>query len=393
MNANVTEQELIDGARGERVTLADVEAAIISEHFFTARQGARAAALDTAVESGQIPDTSFLKDLGTLTICVLRLWNGFTVLGQSACADPKNFNEEIGKRLAKSDAVNKMWALMGYELKSRMARDERLVGGSPVEAADGFTTYIGTKVVHAIPMDRIAYNEVRGWPMPANESNDEGYLIEYADRVERIPTIPGMQGYVSWSPKEVFERAYRPVRSAKAQPAAVSAEGTGTASKETRLGEIILREDPNGKSLRIKLQYKGKPIGCFEEISSMDGDVDRHLVFLMEGLTTYMVKDDQGGKPEDAKMIWGTWQDRAKLELSQLVERYDKLEAFLRTDAFNRLPAVDRKDLYQQVNAMELYKHHLSRRLARQEALELVSGQRADQQKAQAQQFQNLARD
>jgi hypothetical protein len=392
MNANVTEQELIDGARGERVTLADVEAAIISEHFFTARQGARAAALDAAVENGQIPDTSFLsEDLGLLTICVLRLWNGFTVLGQSACADPKNFDPVIGKRLAKIDAVGKMWALMGYELKSRMARDERLVGGALVDPQPGFQAYIGTKVINATPATRLGYNQLRGWKMPPDENpNDDGYIVEYTDRiVENPPHVPGFKGYVSWSPKEVFERAYRPVRTAKAQPAAVSAEGTGTASKETRLGEIVLREGPDGKSLRMKLRYKDQPIGCFREIVPEDDHLDDNLLFLMNDMTRFMNK----GCGAETHTNDETWQGRAKRELAALTVRFEKLEIFLRTDAFNRLPSVDRRDLYQQVNAMELYKHHLSRRLARQEALELVSGQRADQQKAQAQQFQNLARD
>ena len=59
--------------------------------------------------------------LGLLTFCVLVLRNGFTVTGESACASPENFDAEIGRKIARQNAVSKMWALMGYELKSRLA--------------------------------------------------------------------------------------------------------------------------------------------------------------------------------------------------------------------------------------------------------------------------------
>jgi hypothetical protein len=94
----VTEQELIQKAAGERVTLEAVNAAIVSEHYFTALQGARMDWLDTWEESGgqenatDVFPAPLAPDLGLLTICVLRLWNGFTVQGQSACADPANYN-------------------------------------------------------------------------------------------------------------------------------------------------------------------------------------------------------------------------------------------------------------------------------------------------------------
>lgn len=61
-------------------------------------------------------------------------------------------------------------------------------------------TYIGTKIIQAEPLTLGAYNERRGWTIPADEDPArEGYFVSYPD------------GYVSWSPKEVFEEAYRPV--------------------------------------------------------------------------------------------------------------------------------------------------------------------------------------
>ena len=55
-----------------------------------------------------------------LTICILTLNNGFTVTGQSACADPKMFDENVGKRLAYTDAEKSIWPLMGYALKEEI---------------------------------------------------------------------------------------------------------------------------------------------------------------------------------------------------------------------------------------------------------------------------------
>jgi len=56
----------------------------------------------------------------TLTVCCLKLANGFTVVGESACASPENFDEEIGKKLAREHARNKIWALEGYALRQKL---------------------------------------------------------------------------------------------------------------------------------------------------------------------------------------------------------------------------------------------------------------------------------
>lgn len=71
-------------------------------------------------------------------------------------------------------------------------------------------TYTGTKVINAKPMTRGEYNVFRGWNLPANEDGaDEGYLVEYTDGGKA--NTAAYAGYVSWSPKDVFERAYHVV--------------------------------------------------------------------------------------------------------------------------------------------------------------------------------------
>lgn len=55
-----------------------------------------------------------------LTVCCMTLANGFTVTGESACASPANFDEEIGKKIAFEQARNKIWTLEGYLLKQKL---------------------------------------------------------------------------------------------------------------------------------------------------------------------------------------------------------------------------------------------------------------------------------
>ena len=100
-----------------RVTPADVEANIISEWYFTAGDGVHGA------QTLGRPDVTSVYDsaLDLLTFCVLVLRNGFTVTGESACASPENFNAEIGRRIARENAMAKVWPLMGYALKERLA--------------------------------------------------------------------------------------------------------------------------------------------------------------------------------------------------------------------------------------------------------------------------------
>ena len=98
-----------------RVTPADIEAAIVAEHYFTAEEGVQGALAKTNPDLGvEVPL------LNLLTFCVLTLRNGFTVTGESACASPENFNSEIGRRIARENAVSKVWPLLGFLLKEKL---------------------------------------------------------------------------------------------------------------------------------------------------------------------------------------------------------------------------------------------------------------------------------
>lgn len=84
------------GLTAPRITPADIDACIVSEQYH--------------VFHGT-----------TFTVCLLTLKNGYTVCGESACASPENFNAEIGRKIARENARNKIWALEGYALRNKLA--------------------------------------------------------------------------------------------------------------------------------------------------------------------------------------------------------------------------------------------------------------------------------
>ena len=115
--------------------------------------------------------------------------------------------------------------------------------------------YIGTKIVEARPMNRGEYNEYRGWTIPKDENPaDEGFLVKYHDNYER------------WSPKEVFEEAYRPTNGLN----------FGLALEAAKKGKRIARAGWNGKGQWVELgrdifyRHEDEPtlLACHDDIGS-----------------------------------------------------------------------------------------------------------------------------
>lgn len=103
--------------KGPRITPADIEANITSEHYFTAYGGAKYG----RITRDEPADNGALK---LLTFCVLVLRNGFTVTGESACVAPENFDADKGREVAREKAIDQVWPLMGYALKERLHNGE-----------------------------------------------------------------------------------------------------------------------------------------------------------------------------------------------------------------------------------------------------------------------------
>ncbi len=83
------------GLTAARVTPEDIDRAIVAENYHL------------------VPGT-------TVTVCALTLANGFIVIGESACASPENFDADIGRKIARENARQKIWALEGYALRNRI---------------------------------------------------------------------------------------------------------------------------------------------------------------------------------------------------------------------------------------------------------------------------------
>lgn len=114
-----------------QVTPADVEATIASEHYFTAGEGVIGAFVagefgahggDTVTVRRDTASPQVLKPrLNLLTYCVLVLKNGHIVSGEAYCADPAKFNAETGRIEARKAAINKLWPMVIYAERERLA--------------------------------------------------------------------------------------------------------------------------------------------------------------------------------------------------------------------------------------------------------------------------------
>ena len=165
MSCNEIEKEIqAKGLTAPRVTRDDIEDAIASQYFFTAADAVspnveqmagrflgwklpKDFAPDSGISFAPISDplmwptgTNLMhhgqavemfkhatdydeapEALRLLTFCVLVLRNGFTVTGESACASPENFDADIGRKIARDNAIDKVWMLEGYLLKQKLA--------------------------------------------------------------------------------------------------------------------------------------------------------------------------------------------------------------------------------------------------------------------------------
>ena len=184
MNDQAIEQEIqAKGLTAPRVTPADIEANIAAEIYSTGLDCAAEAAGDARGVFNRIKpdvDLTVVNDsLRLLTFCVLALKNGFTVTGESACASPENFDAELGRKIARKNAVEKCWPLMGYELRSQLA----------AEARGDVNHDIGWAVRQAKLGKRVAR---RGW-------NAAGQWVTFSPGTENVPAdrfwAPANQAY------------------------------------------------------------------------------------------------------------------------------------------------------------------------------------------------------
>ena len=119
------------GLTAPRVTPQLIAQKIKSEWYFTASQGVSGSCAEDPhghqrIEGVAINQGNLSPALGILTFCVLELENGFTVTGHSAPASLENFDPELGREIAKRNAINAIWPLEGYLLRERLSAPNRI---------------------------------------------------------------------------------------------------------------------------------------------------------------------------------------------------------------------------------------------------------------------------
>lgn len=109
-----------------KITVEQIKASIIGEHYFTAADG-RFGAIENGSYVGKetpMDDDEDLEPLERVMFCSLVLMNGFVVTGTSACADPESFDAETGRQLAYADAIRQCWPYFGFLLREEIAERE-----------------------------------------------------------------------------------------------------------------------------------------------------------------------------------------------------------------------------------------------------------------------------
>ena len=114
--------------------------------------------------------------------------------------------------------------------------------------------YVGTKKLKAIPMNKEEYCQYRQWEVPLNENpKEEGYLVEYLDGGK--PNDERHLGYISWSPKDVFEKAYKLIE-----------KNNGVLTE----GEKRVRKSFNPSALKRVENFKSITASAIDEIAEVE---------------------------------------------------------------------------------------------------------------------------
>jgi hypothetical protein len=147
--------------------------------------------------------------------------------------------------------------------------------------------YIGVKIVNMKPMTRQEYNDFRGWKLPDDEcGTDAGYLVEYTDGGK--PNMPGFDGYVSWSPKEQADAAYR----------VTDGLTFGLAIEAMKKGKRVSRAGWNGKGMFVAIQP-----GCTIPKEFARGGVAKYLA--EDGVESIVILPHVDMKAADGSVVVG----------------------------------------------------------------------------------------
>jgi hypothetical protein len=120
--------------KAPRVSLDDIKAAIAEAYYVTGHE----AVMNCRNATGRQRPPGYVDPLGILTLCILVMTNGFTIVGKSAPASPDNFDAAYGRSLAYEDAIKQVWPLMGFSLRDRLSLADKVAGpGSELARVEG----------------------------------------------------------------------------------------------------------------------------------------------------------------------------------------------------------------------------------------------------------------
>ena len=246
-------------------------------------------------------------------------------------------------------------------------------------------TYTGTKTVRAVPMNRGDYNAYRGWEVPADEDpNDEGFLVEYTDGGKA--NMPDRHGYVSWSPKDVFERAYRPVDPIEHEIQAkglnaprvtpsdlgdnIASEHFFTAYGGAKYGRITRDEPQDSESLKLLticvlvLSNGFTVVGTSACASPENFNAETGRKIARENavreiwpLLGFVLKERLHSEPKD-------WRERLIAEKAELDGRIQKLHRFLENPDSPPHTVGQHAEMERQLAAMNEYADSLAARIS-----------------------------
>lgn len=227
-------------------------------------------------------------------------------------------------------------------------------------------TYIGTKIIRAEPMTRASYNDFRGWKLPDDEEGaDAGYLVEYTDGGK--PNVPTHAGYVSWSPAEQFDAAYR---SCDVMP-------FGLAVEAMKRGHPVARKGWNGKGMFAYLV----PSNSYPAQTGMakahfgDGALVPYNAYMAlkgaDGTVSTWAPSGSDALAEDWRIVVDQraialppHQQRVIDERTELDDKLSKLVGFFGASLFANLPAAEQGRMRTQAIAMRTYSEILAERIA-----------------------------
>lgn len=196
-----------------------------------------------------VGDTTPPSALGLLTFRVLVLRNGFTVTGESACASPENFDAAIGRRIARENAVQKIWPLLGFRLRDKLA------GINDPSKAERVLGEVLSVVQHYLPPDGGTAHDAMGkiiglvdpWPLGAASAAaallssagvDSGHMDSTAP-ASRVPTpLEVAAEEYARAEQNLSMASLRARRASEEVRDALSAESDAMNARATALGKL-----------------------------------------------------------------------------------------------------------------------------------------------------------